>query len=40
MPATPGHIELCNEMIGRATTPEKGRIIAVAALAAAAHTCE
>jgi hypothetical protein len=40
VPATAGHIELCNEIVNRATTPEKGRVIAVAALAAAAHTCE
>jgi hypothetical protein len=40
IPATPGHIELCNEMVTRASTPETGQRIAVAALAAAAHTCE
>ena len=40
VPAQPGHLELCNQMIARASTPDKGRLIAVAALAAAAHTCE
>lgn len=40
VPATAGHVELCNEIIARATTPEKGRLIAVGALAGAAHTCE
>jgi hypothetical protein len=39
-PATPGHVSLCNEMVARASTPEKGRVIAVAAIAAAGHTCE
>jgi hypothetical protein len=39
-PATPGHLELCNHIIGNASTPDQGRIIAVASLAAAAHTCE
>jgi len=40
VPASASHLELCNEMITRASTPEKGQEIAVAALAAAAHTCE
>jgi hypothetical protein len=39
-PATAGHIEICNQMVSRASTPERGRTIAVAALMAAAHTCE
>lgn len=39
-PASASHLELCNEMVTRASTPEKGQEIAVAALAAAAHTCE
>ncbi len=39
-PASASHLELCNEMVNRASTPEKGQEIAVAALAAAAHTCE
>jgi len=40
IPATGGHIELCNEMVTRATTIETGKNIAVAALLSAAHTCE
>ena len=40
VPPSAGHLELCNEMINRASTPELGQQIAVAALAAAAHTCE
>jgi hypothetical protein len=39
-PASPTHLELCNEMVTRASTTQKGQEIAVAALAAAAHTCE
>lgn len=39
-PATPSHIDLCNEMVQKASTPEKGKLLAVAAIAAAAHTCE
>ncbi len=39
-PATLAHLELCNEMVTRASTTAKGQEIAVAALAAAAHTCE
>jgi hypothetical protein len=40
LPATPAHMELCNRTVTEASTPEMGKIIAVAALAAAAHTCE
>lgn len=40
LPATPAHMELCNRTVNEASTPEMGQIIAVAALAAAAHTCE
>ncbi|MBL4637701.1 MAG: hypothetical protein JKY56_27850 [Kofleriaceae bacterium] len=40
VPATGAHLELCNLMISRASSPEVGRELAVAALAAAAHTCE
>ncbi len=40
IPATVTHLELCNEMVNRASTTTKGQEIAVAALAAAAHTCE
>ncbi len=39
-PATPSHIELCNLTVQRASTPEIGQNMAVAVLAAAAHTCE
>jgi hypothetical protein len=39
-PATATHLELCNQILASASTPERGRIIAVASLAAAAHTCE
>lgn len=40
LPASGSHLELCNEMVNRATTPQTGQELAVAALAAAAHTCE
>ena len=40
VPATLDHISQCNFMIGQASTPTKGRHIAVAALLAAAYTCE
>lgn len=40
MPATSAHLEMCNEIVARASSPEVGRVLAVAALAAAAHTCE
>jgi hypothetical protein len=40
VPATAGHIELCNEMVNRASTIDIGKNIAVAALLSAAHTCE
>ena len=39
-PASVGHLELCNRIVTEASTPERGKIIAVAALAAGAHTCE
>jgi hypothetical protein len=39
-PATPEHVALCDEYATRATTPEKGRVLAVASLLAAASTCE
>ena len=39
-PAGPSHIELCNLTVQRASTPEIGQNMAVAVLAAAAHTCE
>ncbi len=40
VPATASHIELCNLTVQRATDPEVGKRMAVAVLAAAAHTCE
>jgi hypothetical protein len=40
VPATVTHVELCNEIVAKAQTPEQGRVLAVASLAAAAHTCE
>lgn len=39
-PATEVHVALCNEAVERASDIEKGKIIAVASLLAAAHTCE
>ncbi|HTL31681.1 MAG TPA: hypothetical protein VL326_01075 [Kofleriaceae bacterium] len=38
--ATPQHLAVCNETIKRANDPETGKQLAVALLAAAAHTCE
>src|SRR4029077_7768743 len=40
VPATAAHLDLCNSILSKASTPELGQIIAVAPLAAAAHTCE
>lgn len=42
MPATQGHVELCNQAVkaGSATTVDNGKNIAVAALLAAAYTCD
>ncbi|MDQ3035755.1 MAG: hypothetical protein M3Y87_25350 [Myxococcota bacterium] len=39
-PASAEHVELCTVIARRATTPEKGRIVAVASMLAAAATCE
>jgi len=39
-PATPAHVALCNDVVGRAPTPEQGQAIAVAAMMASAFTCE
>jgi hypothetical protein len=39
-PATQGHVDLCNLTITRASDPTVGKRIAVAALLAAAYTCE
>jgi hypothetical protein len=40
LPATPAHLEMCNEIVARASSPEVGHTLAVATLASAAHTCE
>jgi hypothetical protein len=40
VPARPDHIEMCNQTVARASSPDKGKLMAVALLAAAAHTCE
>lgn len=40
VPATASHIELCNQTVANASDPDKGKRMAVALLAAAAHTCE
>jgi len=40
VPATASHIELCNLTVQRASDPELGKNMAVAVIAAAAHTCE
>jgi len=39
-PATQAHLDVCSRLVRDATTPAKGKLIAVAALAAATHTCE
>jgi hypothetical protein len=39
-PATAEHLALCNQIIGQASSPALGRVIAVAALLSAAHSCE
>jgi hypothetical protein len=40
VPATPDHVAICNETVTRAADPVSGQRLAVAVLAAAAHTCE
>jgi hypothetical protein len=40
VPAQPEHLAICNETVKRANTPDEGKRLAVAVLAAAAHTCE
>jgi hypothetical protein len=40
MPATQLHVDLCNQTIQRAGDVALGKRLAVAVLAAAAHTCE
>lgn len=39
-PATPDHVAICNSLVASASTPDKGKNIAVAALLSAAHSCE
>ena len=39
-PATAEHVALCDEFTSRATTTEKGQVLAVASMLAAAATCE
>lgn len=38
--ATASHMEICNQTVANASDPERGKVMAVALLAAAAHTCE
>ena len=40
IPATPQHLAICNETVKRAADVDSGKRMAVALLAAAAHTCE
>ena len=40
VPATPTHLQVCDQTVARAADVESGRRLAVAVLAAAAHTCE
>jgi hypothetical protein len=40
VPATQDHVDLCNLTISRASTPQIGQRLAVAAMLAAAYTCE
>lgn len=39
-PASEEHVALCDAIVERATTPDKGQIIAVASMLSAASTCE
>ncbi len=39
-PASAEHLALCNLIVDRASDPEKGRVIAIASMLAAASTCE
>ena len=39
-PASAEHVELCTVIATRATSPERGRVVAVASMLAAAATCE
>jgi len=40
VPATATHLQVCDETVARAADVESGKRLAVAVLAAAAHTCE
>lgn len=40
VPATPDHVALCNQTVSSASTPQIGQRLAVAAMLAAAYTCE
>jgi hypothetical protein len=40
VPATAAHLEICNQTVRDAADVESGKRLAVAVLAAAAHTCE
>ena len=40
VPATPSHLQVCEQTLARAADVESGKRLAVAVLAAAAHTCE
>lgn len=40
VPATATHLEICNQTVQQAADVESGKRLAVAVLAAAAHTCE
>ena len=40
VPATAAHVAICNQTVARADDIESGKRLAVAVLAAAAHTCE
>lgn len=40
VPATQAHLDICNQTIARANDDATGKRLAVAVLAAAAHTCE
>jgi hypothetical protein len=40
VPATPDHVALCNQAVKTASTPDIGKRMAVAAMLAAAYTCQ
>lgn len=40
VPATQDHLDLCNKIVSTASTPQIGQRLAVAAMMAAAYTCE